>query len=251
MTAKKTSRATREQPPASLKVEKALSGCERMGNLLRIKLNRVAIDASQPRTEFDEDELKLLAESLRSQGQLQPCVVRYDGERDKYVLLVGERRFRAARLAGLEELVCIVDLTKRDATERLITQVIENEQRSSLTPIERAKAYKLLMEKNGWNVKQLAHEVNQHPGTVSRVLALLKLSREQQARVNSGELSAKKARASMKAGPNSTGGEAVTIRTEQGVVTVKAYANSSPVDVLAAALKKALPARQGPEKKAA
>ena len=105
----------------------------------------------QPRSEFDPDDLRRLAESIRRFGQLAPIRVRHDPARAVWVVLVGERRLRACKLAGLERVR--VEFVERDMTESdiLAEQVVENAVRADLQPVEQARAYDRLMALNGWS----------------------------------------------------------------------------------------------------
>lgn len=155
-----------------------------------IPLDRIAADPDQPRKVFDEEALRRLAESLKARGQLQPVRVRWDEELGKYVLLMGERRWRAATLAGLPALTCIVHDAPLTTDERLMVQLVENAVREDLTPIEQGRAYKALMEARGWSQRQLAEELHVGQASISRALAQLELTPEVQAMVEAGTLAA-------------------------------------------------------------
>ncbi len=148
-----------------------------------------AIDcAPQPRTEFDAEELQRLAESIKRFGQLAPIRVRRDEEQGRWIVLVGERRLRACKLAGLERVR--VELVEREMTDAdiLAEQIVENAVRADLQPVEQARAYRRLMEMNGWNAQELAETLGVEPTGVYRALALLKLPEEVAARVDAGEI---------------------------------------------------------------
>ncbi len=170
-----------------------LEGTAREKGALRISVDRIVPDADQPRTEFDEEDLGRLAESLKARGQLQPVRVRWDQGRGVYVLVMGERRWRAAKLAGLTELSCIVHEGEIDAGERLALQLVENALRADLTPIEQARAYRRLMDAQDWSARQLADELQLAPSTVTRALALLELPETVQDHVDRGDLPARAA----------------------------------------------------------
>lgn len=108
-------------------------------NVRRIPIERISPDPDQPRQYFNQDALEDLAESLKVMGLLQPITVRPVG-RD-YVIVTGERRYRAAQLAGWSEIDCLV---RRDLTEVFATQVLENVARADMTPMDEARAYKRL-----------------------------------------------------------------------------------------------------------
>jgi ParB family chromosome partitioning protein len=155
-----------------------------------IALNRIDRDSDQPRTEFDEDGLARLAASLRQKGQLQPIRVRWDEGRGMYVILAGERRWRAARMAGLTELQCVIHDGALSVEDRLALALVENALRDDLKPVEQARAYRRLMEARGWTMTELAAELAVHQTSVSRALALLDLPAEVQERVEQGGLAA-------------------------------------------------------------
>lgn len=143
----------------------------------RLALDRVGPDPGQPRKTFDADELTSLAASLRTFGQLQPCVVRWAGE--AYVIVAGERRYRAARLAGLAELRCVEwEPTAGEAdpeAQRKEVQIVENVMRADLPPLEKAEGYRDLMARRGWSGRELAARLSIDPASVARALALLGL----------------------------------------------------------------------------
>jgi ParB family chromosome partitioning protein len=170
-----------------------LQGTSKEKGSLRIAVDRIAPDPTQPRTEFDADELGRLAESLRTKGQLQPIRVRWDGQGGQYVIIMGERRWRAAREAGLAELSCIVHEGSLDEGERLALQLVENALRSDLGPLEQAKAYRRLIDAKEWSARQLAAELSLAPTTVTRALALLELPAEIQVQVDEGKIAARAA----------------------------------------------------------
>jgi len=153
-----------------------------------IRLDRIVADPDQPRKEFDPESLDRLAESLKSRGQLQPIRVRWDQGRGVYVVVVGERRWRAARLAGLESLVCVVAAGDPSDAEILEDQLVENALRQDLKPVEQARAYRRLMERLGLTQQQLADKLQISQATVSQCLSLLDLAGPVQERVDAGEL---------------------------------------------------------------
>jgi len=165
-----------------------LVGVVRSKDVSQIAIDRIDRDPAQPREEFDSDGLERLAQSLRQRGLLQPIRVRWDAGQERYVIICGERRWRAAKLAGLESLACVIvegDLTHQ---ERLAIQLVENALREDLKPIEQARAYKALMEVQGWSVRQLAAELSIHHGQVVRAMSLLDLPEVIQEQVGQGTL---------------------------------------------------------------
>jgi ParB family transcriptional regulator, chromosome partitioning protein len=165
-----------------------LVGVVRSKDVSQIAIDRIDRDPAQPREEFDPEGLEHLAQSLRQRGLLQPIRVRWDAAQERYAIICGERRWRAAKIAGLESLACVIvqgDLTHQ---ERLATQLVENALREDLKPIEQARAYKTLMEAQGWSVRQLAAELSIHHGQVVRAMSLLDLPEVIQEQVEQGTL---------------------------------------------------------------
>jgi len=167
-----------------------LQGVIKAGNAAEIPLDKLQADADQPREEFDEAALDRLAESLKTRGQLQPIRVRWDEGRGAYVIIAGERRWRAAVKAGLKTMTCIIHDREIPPAELLTMQVVENMLREDLRPIEQAKAFRALMDLNGWPLRQLARELAIDHSGVVRALALLDLPEDVQAHVEHGHLPA-------------------------------------------------------------
>jgi len=144
----------------------------------------------QPRTHFDEGSLEGLADSIRTHGIVQPLLVRRQGER--YELIAGERRWRAARLAGLAKVPVVVkDVPDKDLLE---IALIENIQRENLNPIEEAQAYQRLIETVGLTQEALAARVGRDRSYITNYLRLLKLPDDLQQLVVEGRLSTGHAR---------------------------------------------------------
>jgi ParB family transcriptional regulator, chromosome partitioning protein len=165
-----------------------LVGLAKEKGAARIPLDRIDRDPEQPRSEFDEESLTRLAESLRARGQLQPIRVRWDEGRGVYVILLGERRWRAARMAGLTELSCVIHDGHLGDDEKLAIQVVENALREDLRPVEQARAYRSLMDARSWSTRELAAELHVAQTSVVRALALLELPEAVQDSVERGEL---------------------------------------------------------------
>ncbi|MBE7503957.1 MAG: ParB/RepB/Spo0J family partition protein [Verrucomicrobiales bacterium] len=151
----------------------------------RVAVNRLRPSPFQPRQEFTNTALRELADSIREQGVVQPLIVRARGE--QFELIAGERRWRAAQLAGLTEVPVIV----REAgdTEALELALIENLQRENLNPIEEALGYRQLIEQFHLRQEDAAQKVGRSRVVVANALRLLKLADELQAHVRSGRLS--------------------------------------------------------------
>lgn len=160
--------------------------------LIEIPVDRIAANPAQPRSRFDDQALAELAASIRAHGVLQPVLVR---ERDGgFVLVAGERRWRAARLAGLSTVPAVVRELLADEDE-LQLALVENLQRRDLTPLEEARAYDDLRGRFGLSQAQIADRVGVDRSTVANALRLLKLPPEIQELLESGKLSAGHARA--------------------------------------------------------
>jgi ParB family chromosome partitioning protein len=146
----------------------------------------------QPRKNFDEGELEELASSIREHGIISPIIAEAAGE-GAYIIIAGERRTRAARLAGLTAVPVIL----RDYSDekRMEVSLIENVQRADLNPIEEAAAYKKLMELTGLSQDEVAARVGKNRSTVANALRLLKLPPEIRASLEKGVISPGHARA--------------------------------------------------------
>lgn len=156
-----------------------------------VKITKVEPNREQPRKNFDEDALLELSESIKQFGLLQPILVQ--DKKDHYEIIAGERRWRAAKLAGLKEVpVIIKNLTEQEIVE---ISLIENIQRENLNPIEEALAYKRLL--NEFNLKQdeVAERVSKSRTAVTNSMRLLKLSEEVQQMVIDEMISTGHARA--------------------------------------------------------
>jgi ParB family chromosome partitioning protein len=164
-------------------------GLKAMRAAAMIPIDRLTPDPDQPRKTFGDEELDRLADSLRSRGMLQPIRARWDAELARWVIVAGERRFRAARRAGWNEVPCVTVDAAMTASEILVDQLVENALREDIKPIEQGQAFKTLMEANGWSARRLAEELSISHQTVIRAVGLLELPAEVQERVESGELS--------------------------------------------------------------
>src|SRR5678815_649477 len=155
-----------------------------------VELDSIVPGAMQPRTHFDEASLESLAESIRSHGIVQPLLVRRRA--DGYELIAGERRWRAARLAGLSKVPVVVKDVPDDSL--LEIALIENIQREDLNPIEEAQAYKKLIEAVGLTQEALATRVGRDRSYITNYLRLLRLPDDLQLLVIEGRLSTGHAR---------------------------------------------------------
>ena len=158
---------------------------------IEVPLAALQPNPRQPRRSFPDASLRELADSIRSRGVLQPILVEEDAGR--YIIVAGERRVRAAKLAGLERVPVVVRALAPD--ERLEIALIENIQREDLTPIEEARAYRELIDARGLSQEEVAVRVGKDRSTVANSLRLLKLPAPMQAAVERGELTPGHARA--------------------------------------------------------
>jgi ParB family chromosome partitioning protein len=159
----------------------------------RVDIEMVAPDPTQPRCEFSDEAIQHLAESINSKGQLHPIRVQWSEPRQKWLIVSGERRWRATKSAGLSTIDCYFQTGEASPSEILEQQLVENLLREDLKPMDQAYAFSQLMELNGWNGKQTAEALNISASKVSRSLALLDLPKDVQQRVIDGELAARSA----------------------------------------------------------
>jgi ParB family chromosome partitioning protein len=156
-----------------------------------VAVERIVPSPFQPRRSFDDAKIAELASSIRNQGIIQPLVVRR--KEDAYELIAGERRWRAAMRAGLNEVPVVV----REASdhEALQLALVENLQREDLNPIEEAGGYRRLQEEFNWNQEEIADKVGKSRPAIANSLRLLSLPKDVQQEVESGSLPAGQARA--------------------------------------------------------
>lgn len=150
-----------------------------------VELTRIQPCSFQPRKDFSQESLQELADSIREQGIVQPLIVRRAG--DRFELIAGERRWRAAQLAGLSRVPIVV----READDRTVLELalVENLQRENLNPMEEAQGYAQLIEQFQLTQEQAAVKVGKSRALVANALRLLKLSEEVQAYLRHGQLS--------------------------------------------------------------
>lgn len=164
----------------------------RPGDAIRsVPCVQIEANPHQPRREFEADKLGELAESISRHGVLQPVIVR--AVADRFQLVAGERRWRAAQLAGLESLPAVV--REFDDAEMMEVALIENLQREDLNPLEEARAYESLINGFGLSQEELAHRLGRSRPAISNALRLLSLDPEIQDGVSRGRLTAGHARA--------------------------------------------------------
>jgi ParB family chromosome partitioning protein len=158
-----------------------------------IPLDEIKPNPSQPRTSFDEAALEDLAASIREVGVLQPVLVR--AREEGFELVAGERRWRAARIAGLTEIPAVIRDEDEEQWHNLTEALIENVQREQLGPLEQAAAFSQLMEDFGWTHEEVGRRVAKSRSTISNTLRLLQLPPSIQGLVERGELSGGHAKA--------------------------------------------------------
>ena len=156
-----------------------------------LPISKIKPNPKQPRHSFDENALEELSDSIKQNGILQPLLVRKVGQ--NYQIVAGERRYQAAKKAGLKELpVVIKDISDEDVFKLAL---IENLQRSDLTPIEEARGYRQLIDENGLTQEQLGKALSKSRSAITNTLRLLDLPVEVQEMMGEGKLSAGHARA--------------------------------------------------------
>lgn len=163
-------------PVSNNKAEKPADKPQEKGPETIVKITKVEPNREQPRKKFDEDALQELSDSIKQFGVLQPLLVQ--DRKDHYEIIAGERRWRAAKLAGLKEIPVII----KDYTEQEIVEIslIENIQREDLNPIEEAQAYKRLLEEFHLKQDEVADRVAKSRTAVTNSMRLLKLCDEVQ-----------------------------------------------------------------------
>ncbi len=156
-----------------------------------LDIHLIDTNAGQPRKEFDQEKLQELADSIRQHGVVQPIILRQNGER--YVIVAGERRFRAARLAGLDKVPAII----KDLDEAQVMEValIENLQREDLNPIEEAAAIRFLMQQHDLTQEEVSRRLSKSRPAIANSLRLLSLPEPVQDYLRRGKLQAGHARA--------------------------------------------------------
>lgn len=159
--------------------------------MLLVKLSRIQPDPDQPRKNFDEEKLNELAESIRTYGMISPIVVKKRGA--LYEIVAGERRWRAARIAGLKEIPVVIKEVDEKTSREL--SIIENIQRDDLNAVEEARAYQSLIEEYGLTQEEVAARVAKNRSTITNSLRLLKLEPEILTLLQDGKITQGHARA--------------------------------------------------------
>ncbi|MCH2451096.1 MAG: ParB/RepB/Spo0J family partition protein [Gracilimonas sp.] len=174
-------------------VEKSILKPEdRVNIVLFVPVDHIRKNPHQPRKEFDEERLDELADSIKEHGLIQPITVRYIGEK-RFELISGERRLRAAKLAGLKEIPAFI--READDEQSMAFALIENIQREELNPLEVALGYKRLLEEFDYTQAEVAKRVGKNRTTVTNMLRLLNLPDFIQSALKSNQISMGHARA--------------------------------------------------------
>jgi len=184
-----------------------------------IAIDRLKPDPDQPRKTSSKENLQELAASIKAHGILQPLTVEYVEEGDHFKIINGERRYRAALLAGLKEVPCWVKEVKRD--DRLLQQLIENLQRETLHPLEEAEGLQVLIERYGYQQKDLVEKLGKSKATISETLSLLRLPEDLKAEVRTSELASKSLLLQIVRQPTAAKMYALWERAKQGGLTVR------------------------------
>lgn len=156
-----------------------------------LNLSQIEPNKEQPRKMFDEEQLKELTESVKEYGVLQPLLVQK--KEDYYEIIAGERRWRAARAAGLKEIPVVIREYSKQKTMEIA--LVENVQRADLNPIEEAKAYQILIQEFGLKQEEVAQRVSKNRATITNSLRLLKLDERVQDMLIQDKISSGHARA--------------------------------------------------------
>ena len=189
-----------------------------------LSISEIVRNPNQPRKTFDEDKLAELADSIRQNGVLQPILVRRKGQ--KYEIVAGERRYQASKLAGLKEIPAVVREIDDDKVFQLA--LIENLQRSDLSPIEEAKGYKQLLTSRSLTQEELAEILSKSRSAVANTLRLMDLPVEVQHMMEQGLLTAGHARAIL-AVPSEEGRIKLAKKVVTESLTVRQTENLAPL----------------------
>ncbi len=168
-----------------------ISGKFVVGAIAEIEINKIETNPFQPRTEFEEQALKDLAESIEKQGLIQPVTVRKSGF-EKFQLISGERRLRASKIIGLEKIPAYIRIA--DDEQMLEMALIENVHREDLNAIEVALSYQRLQDECNLTLQQMSEKLSQNRSTINNYIRLLKLPAEVQVAVRDNQISMAHAR---------------------------------------------------------
>lgn len=157
---------------------------ENEGGIKMLQVDRILCNPGQPRQHFDDESLASLAESIRTAGILQPLIV--TEEETGYRIVAGERRYRAARMVGLDTVPCIV--REMEEKEKMEAALIENLQREDLNPLDEAEAIRQLIERCGYTQEKAANRLGRSRVAVTNLLRLIRLPDYVKERILSGEI---------------------------------------------------------------
>lgn len=192
---------------------KPSSGDSKSG-ITSVKLNLIEPNRKQPRKNFDDEKIAALSESIKKHGLIQPIIIT-EGQNGMYRIIAGERRWRAAKLAGLYEIPAIIrGYTEKEAAE---IALIENLQREDLNPIEEAMGYRSLIDEFGMTQEDISRRIGKSRSAVANSLRLLALGEDISALLISGKLTTGHARALLSLDDPSMRSEAAGIIIEQGL----------------------------------
>ena len=179
-----------EKPVNNTKNDKKVDDIDKKEGVIDINMSLIDNNPAQPRKNFDPTALQELATSIKNYGVIQPIVVKKKG--DRYLIIAGERRFRACKLAGVKTIPAVV----RDYTDSQIKEIalLENIQREDLNPMETATCMQELLKDYGWTQEELSEKLGKSRPAVTNTLRLLSLCPEVQDMIRSGKLSAGHAR---------------------------------------------------------
>ncbi|KKR09450.1 MAG: ParB-like protein partition protein [Parcubacteria group bacterium GW2011_GWA2_39_18] len=169
-------------PPATYYNNESASHGMEEGQLLLVPLNKIKLNPFQPRRDFEPVAMAQLASSIRQHGLIQPIVVIQEG--DHYILVAGERRFRACQMLGLVDVPAI--LKEADPNQRIVLSLVENLQRKDLNTIERAEAYKKLVDMLGLTHGEIGDKLGVSQGVFTNTMRFLKLPQKAQEALKSG-----------------------------------------------------------------
>lgn len=189
-----------------------------------LSIASIVTNPDQPRKSFDETQLSELSDSIKQNGVLQPILVRKKG--DKYEIVAGERRYQASKLAGLKEIPAIV--REIDDAEVFQLALIENLQRSDLTPIEEARGYRQLLDTKGLTQEGLAKILSKSRSAIANTLRLMDLPKEVQDMMEEGQITAGHARAIL-AVPSEEGRIKLAQKVVAENLTVRQTENLAPL----------------------
>ena len=189
-----------------------------------LSIASIVTNPDQPRKSFDETQLSELSDSIKQNGVLQPILVRKKG--DKYEIVAGERRYQASKLAGLKEIPAIV--REIDDAEVFQLALIENLQRSDLTPIEEARGYRQLLDTKGLTQEGLAKILSKSRSAIANTLRLMDLPQEVQDMMEEGQITAGHARAIL-AVPSEEGRIKLAQKVVAENLTVRQTENLAPL----------------------